>query len=59
VAQDMKGEFNEDMENLREKKESNRNPENKKSLKSNKKYLKTTPADWNKWETEFQSLKTK
>jgi hypothetical protein len=33
----MKGEFNEDMENLREKKESNRNPENKKSLKSNKK----------------------
>jgi hypothetical protein len=38
IAQDMKEEFNKDMENLRKKKKSNRNPENKKFLKSNKKY---------------------
>jgi hypothetical protein len=29
-------------------------------LKSNKKIqLKATPADWNKWKTEFNSVKTK
>jgi hypothetical protein len=29
-------------------------------FKSNEKtQLKTTPADWNKWKTEFQGLKAK
>jgi hypothetical protein len=37
TAQNMKEEFNKDMESLR-KKELNRNPRNKKFLKSNKKY---------------------
>jgi hypothetical protein len=27
--------------------------------KSNKKQLKATPADWNKWKTEFGGSKTK
>jgi hypothetical protein len=45
----MEEEFTKDMESFR-KKESNRNPGNKKFLKSNKKIqLKATLAAWNKW----------
>jgi hypothetical protein len=47
----MKEEYKKDMESLRKKK-SNRNPRNKKSLKSTKKMqMKATPADWNRWKT--------
>jgi hypothetical protein len=38
---------------------SNRNPENKNSLSQIKIKLEATPADWNKWKTEFQDSKTK
>jgi hypothetical protein len=47
------------MKNLRQEK-SSRYLGNKKSLKSTKKIqVKATIADWNKWKTEFQGLKTK
>jgi hypothetical protein len=44
----MKEEYNKDMESLKKKKESNRNPGNKKILKFNKNAVKATLADWNK-----------
>jgi hypothetical protein len=54
----MKEEFDKVMEKLR--KMSGRNLGNTKFLKSNETInLKVIPADWNKWKTEFQGLKTK
>jgi hypothetical protein len=54
TAQEMKEELNKDMEKS-QKNESNKNPGNKKFLKSNKNIqLKAAPTYWNKWKTEFQ-----
>jgi hypothetical protein len=53
-----RGSFNKDMESLR-KKYQTETLEIKSSLNQIKIHLKATPADWNKWKTEFQGSKTK
>jgi hypothetical protein len=53
----MKEDYNQDIESLRKK--IKQILEIKYPSNQIKIYLKVTPAEWNKWKTEFQGSKTK
>jgi hypothetical protein len=57
TIQDAKEEFNKDIATPPQKK--NRNPREKSSLCQIKIQLKTTLANWNKWNIRFQGFKKK
>jgi hypothetical protein len=54
----MKEYYSKDIASVR-KKDLNKNPTNKNPLNQIKMWLKATQADWNKWKTKLQDLKTK